>query len=318
MTENINHTLDLDRLQQALGNQIIGHTVYHHISIPSTMPIAHQICKARNPQHKSAFASEQSGAISGAIVVAEEQTAGRGRHQRKWTMPRSSGLAVSICLKAPHLPRNPAHLPMIAAIAALRAIETVTPDLCGKTGIKWPNDLLVETISPKQQADRQTEFKKVGGILLEASFQGEHLAYAIIGIGINVNQKVQELSATPIGAPDATSLYAALDHPILDHPIDRTDLLIALCQEFARVVRNKPSNIYQEWHSSLWTLGQTISIQQQALNLESSTNNKQIMEGVAVDTTADGGLIVEDHHGSRQTFYAGDVSVRTSLDACET
>ena len=289
-----NSTLELARLQRMLSGQPIGHTIHHYISVPSTMTVAQQLCR-ENVQPE--FAS--AGGASGAIVVAEEQTSGRGRHERRWIMPRSAGLAVSICLKTPLLPQKPTVLPMMAAVAVLRSIQSVAPTLRNETVLKWPNDLLIRKSGES--------FQKVAGILLESSFQQGRLAYAIVGIGINVNQQAQDLPATPPGAPDATSLYATIGDPI-----DRTDLLICLCREFASLLHDEPSNIYREWRAALSTLGKSVSVQQKSRSREGEQNLEQTLHGVAVDTTPDGGLIVEDQQGERQTFYAGDVSLRIS------
>ena len=115
----------------------------------------------------------EEGAPAGTIVLADEQTAGRGTESRRWHSPVGAGLYLAIVFRPKQLP-NPALIPLLAGLAVTRAVERVL----GGSGvaIKWPNDLIV--------SDR-----KAGGVLSEASWSGEEPNYVVVGIGVNVHQR---------------------------------------------------------------------------------------------------------------------------------
>src|SRR5688500_5416930 len=121
-------TLDLTFIRQQLAHSPIGHTVDYHTSVPSTMPIATEL-------------AQDSATPSGLIVVAEEQTSGRGRRGRTWHAPYASALLVSIILKPPHSQLPTSTLTMLAGNAILAAVAAVVPELAGELHLKWPNDL---------------------------------------------------------------------------------------------------------------------------------------------------------------------------------
>jgi BirA family biotin operon repressor/biotin-[acetyl-CoA-carboxylase] ligase len=129
-------------------------------SIPSTQDEAHRL-GAR-------------GAPSGAVVLADEQTAGRGRQGRVWHSPAGRGVWLSVLLRPPRRPEGGA-LAVRAGLAAIAAIAEAAPGVAAR--LKWPNDLVV--------ADR-----KVGGILCEARWSGADVAWVAIGVGLNVEGPV--------------------------------------------------------------------------------------------------------------------------------
>ncbi|MCB0053184.1 MAG: biotin--[acetyl-CoA-carboxylase] ligase, partial [Caldilinea sp.] len=206
MTANSAHhpILDITRIAVALKDAEIGHNIDYHASVDSTMAVAHRL--AVDPATRS-----------GTIVVAEEQTSGQGRLQRRWLAPPNQALLATLVLKAPHLPANIAYLPMIAGIAAVRAIAWLVPDLTDDLGLKWPNDVVIG-------ADLAGA-RKTGGILIESSFLRDQVDFALVGIGINVNQDAATLPVVPADAPPPTSLRV-----VVGRTIDRTALLIALCR----------------------------------------------------------------------------------------
>ena len=120
------------------------------------------------------------------MIIAGEQTEGRGRLKRTWLSP-AGNIALSIILY-PDINSLP-YLIMIASLAAVKSIESVTGL---KTQIKWPNDILIDG-------------KKVGGILIENEVRGNKVAYSIVGIGINVALNVadyNEIAATATSLKD--------------------------------------------------------------------------------------------------------------------
>lgn len=142
-----------------LGESEIGHNIAHYFRTESTNTVALSLA-AR-------------GAAHGTVVVAEEQTAGRGRLGRAWHSERSSGIYTSIILRPPLAPNAAPVITLMAGVAAQSAIA-------GATGldadIRWPNDILVRG-------------KKVCGILTEMSAELDRVHAVALGIGINVNHR---------------------------------------------------------------------------------------------------------------------------------
>src|SRR5690606_37798295 len=120
--------LDVPRLRRALAHAPIGHTIDYARLLPSTMPAA--AARIREP-----------AARSGLIVVAEEQSAGRGRQARPWHAPPATALLVSIALMPPDLRLPASSLPMAAGLAALDAAAATVPTCAQQLSLKWPNDL---------------------------------------------------------------------------------------------------------------------------------------------------------------------------------
>lgn len=270
--------LDLARAQRDLAAAAVGHTITYARSLPSTMPIA-------------AAQIAEPGATSGLIVVAEEQTAGRGRQARSWVAAPGTALLVSIGLKPPHLRLPPTHLAMAAGLAAHAAAAELAPELAAQLTLKWPNDLL---LGPPEQAG------KLGGILIQTAFSPHGvLAHAVAGIGINANQRAGQLPAVAPPALPPVSLLLARGAPV-----DRTGLLIALCRALAATLDSAPHILLAAWRSRLSTLGQPVAVYAQ------SDDPNPILTGLAVDVDDDGALLVQDRQGRVHTVHAGDVSLR--------
>lgn len=152
----------------------------------------------------------RGGAPEGTLVVAEEQTAGRGRGARRWFTPPASALALSLILR----PRaTAAVLSQLIAIGALAVVEALEAE-GASAEIKWPNDVLMEG-------------RKVSGVLVEGSWLGADLEFVVCGIGVNVGRA----SVPP---------EKEMDYPptcveaVVGRPADREDLLIAVVQGLAR------------------------------------------------------------------------------------
>ncbi len=147
---------------QMLGSRLHGtpfaRRIHHFFKIDSTNSVAMRL--------------GESGEPHGAVVVAEEQTAGRGRAGRKWASEKSAGIYCSILLRPPI---SPAHAPLLTLVAGLAAYDAAAEDLDMRPDIRWPNDLLVGG-------------RKFCGILTEMRAEPDRIHYAVVGIGMNVNQ----------------------------------------------------------------------------------------------------------------------------------
>ncbi len=141
------------------GPDQIGHRVLHSFSIDSTNDLAMKLAG--------------QGCPHGTVVLAEEQTAGRGRFGRSWYSEKFSGIYVSVVLRPPFSPAMAPILSLMAGLAAREAIESVTGL---RADIRWPNDLLIGR-------------KKVCGILTQMNAELDRLHFAVLGIGMNVNHR---------------------------------------------------------------------------------------------------------------------------------
>lgn len=253
-----------------------------HRRVASTMPLAHAlVTEAGDPSQ-----------VAGALILAEEQTAGRGRLDRRWQAPPGTAILASLVVAGPLLPSEPAQLPMIAGLAVLRALEATLPELAGQVALKWPNDVL---LGPEPGTAR-----KVAGLLVESAFQEGRMAYAVLGMGINVHQEASQLPAPRPGGLPPTSLSA-----FTGRAVDRSELLLALCQALSHLLeppdRPEPAAIHEEWQARLIHLGRRIRWQ--------PSPGEAPVTGRVVATTLDGGLVLEMEGGQRQVVQAGDVSL---------
>ncbi|MGC2109479.1 MAG: biotin--[acetyl-CoA-carboxylase] ligase [Candidatus Korobacteraceae bacterium] len=185
-----------------LGVQITGHpsTGYQLESVPDLLlpeilgpPLSGTIFASRihhyfriGSTNVTAMQAAANGEPDGAVFVAEEQTAGRGRGANTWESVRSSGIYCSVVLRPPVAPGDALVLSLIAGIAVAQAVEQITglhPDL------RWPNDVLLDG-------------RKFCGILTEMNAEATRVRHVVIGIGINVNHTSFSGELEPI----ATSL----------------------------------------------------------------------------------------------------------------
>ena len=244
-----------------LGTHFIGQRVIYYPSLTSTMEVAKQ--------------EAQLGAVEGTVVIADEQTAGRGRIKRVWLSPKGS-IALSIILY-PSVVNLPS-LIMLASLAVVHSIEAVTGL---RSQIKWPNDVLVND-------------RKVCGILIESSVRGNIVDYAIIGIGVNVNLRLSDFPEIPA---TATSLSAELGKDV-----SRLGVIRRLLVEVERLylVLQAGGSIYEEWRDSLVTLGRRVRVK----------SGKTIYEGVVESVDRDGSLLLRHSDGNLSKIVAGDATLR--------
>jgi len=244
-----------------LGTHFIGQRVICYPSLTSTMEVAKQ--------------EAQLGAIEGTVVIADEQTAGRGRIKRVWLSPKGS-IALSIILY-PSVVNLPS-LIMLASLAVVHSIEAVTGL---RSQVKWPNDVLVND-------------RKVCGILIESSLRGNIVDYAIIGIGVNVNLRLSDFPEIPA---TATSLSAELGREVSHLRVIRR-LLVEV--ERLYLVLQAGESIYEEWRDSLVTLGRRVRVK----------SGKTVYEGVAESVARDGSLLLRHSNGNLSKIVAGDATLR--------
>jgi BirA family biotin operon repressor/biotin-[acetyl-CoA-carboxylase] ligase len=216
----------------------------------------------------------RKGVRSGFLIAASRQTAGRGRLGRSWESPPDRGLYVSILLR-PDWPRAEAgKLTILSSVATVDAVETVSGL---RPQIKWPNDLMAGG-------------RKLAGLLIETEPKGGRLAFAVIGIGLNVRQEAGDFSPEVRGL--ATSLYLATGQLYR-----RADLLVALLQALERRLSRPFDEAREAWTASSLTLGQRVTL----------TTVRGRKHGQAMGLDESGALLLRGDSGEVEAVTAGDM-----------
>lgn len=224
-----------------------------------------------------ALAWAAQGAPDLSIVIADEQTAGRGRLDRKWFTPKGSALACSVILR----PVNNTHLSRTVGLAALSIADS-----CAKLGlspqVKWPNDILLNG-------------KKAAGILIETIWTGDEVTALVIGMGINI-LKGSLPPAEELKFP-ATCLETELGHPV-----EREGFLQEVLSRLAaRRAEMNSDHFMAAWENYLAYKNQTVQI---------TNGAKETMIGELLGLGADGSLQLKDEAGNQFTVHFGDISLR--------
>jgi BirA family biotin operon repressor/biotin-[acetyl-CoA-carboxylase] ligase len=214
------------------------------------------------------------GAACGSVVLAREQTGGRGRHGRVWASPRGN-LYLSVILRPDCPAGRGAELSFLAAVAAAEALGRFLP--AGReVSLKWPNDLLVDGA-------------KIGGILLESQLVAGRLAWAVIGIGINI---VTAPSETPY---PATSLVACGGRPVGAPALTRI-LLTSLAAWYGRWQAEGFAPVREAWSRRGHRPGDKLTVHE----------GTRLLQGTFVGLGSDGSLNLASGHGSLH-IVAGEV-----------
>jgi BirA family biotin operon repressor/biotin-[acetyl-CoA-carboxylase] ligase len=258
---NTENSLSPALITKDLKTRFVGQRVIYHPTLTSTMEVAR--------------AEAKRGAAEGTIVVADEQTAGRGRLQRAWLSPRGN-IALSVILR-PTLACLPS-LTMLASLAVAHSIEAVT---VLKPQLKWPNDVLING-------------KKVCGILIESNVRADRVDYAVIGIGINVNLR-------PDDYPEILPIATSLSHE-LKKEVSRLILLRHLLVEIEKLYLaiSAGQSIFEEWRDNLVTIGKRVRVK----------SGDAVQEGIAESVTPDGSLLLRHSDGTLNKILAGDVTLQ--------
>ena len=256
---------DLKRMISG-ATERIGHELFFFDSVSSTNTVAME--------------GASRGCPDGTVMIADTQTAGKGRLGRSWSSPPGKNLYVSIILRPEISPRDATALTLLSAVACASAIRRSTPV---SISIKWPNDLMAGQ-------------RKLGGILTEIKADIDRITYAVVGIGINVNLPSEDMPYEIKAIATSVMLETG-------ESCSRTDLAAALIAEFDR------------WYGLLLTEGTAVIID--AWIGMSSTIGRQVLvaaanqsfEGVAEGVDDEGILIVKLADGTYRKVSAGDVTV---------
>jgi len=261
---------DPDELQAQLHTAVLGKRLIVFNRLTSTNDFLKRLARR--------------GAEAGTLVLADQQTAGRGRLGRPWQSPPHVGLWLSFILR-PELPLEfIGALPLAIAVVVAETLSAI----CGETfSVKWPNDILWNQ-------------RKICGILCEAQISpmtdSNQLDYVVAGIGINVNQQPPDFH------PDWRERAVSL-RMITAHDVDRQKVFLELAQRLERnLLMNLPPHLpmlLSRWRSHCAELRKRVSLR----------HAQETVTGIFEDIGAGGELILRLANGQRQAFSAGEVTI---------
>ncbi len=234
--------------------------IHYFDQLPSTMDTARDL--ARN------------GCPDFTVVIAEQQTKGRGRLARTW-ISDTGGLYFSIILRPPIPPAMSFRVNFAASLTLVKILKKM---FAVDASVKWPNDVLID------QA-------KLSGMLSEMEAEADRVSFINLGIGVNVNNN-----------PDPKEQKAASLKNILGHDISRKDLLSAFLDGFQlKMVSIATQDVIPEWRNHCSTLNQPVKI----------VTLHETFEGIAKDVDESGALILEQKNGALKKVIYGDCFYRT-------
>ena len=226
-----------------------------------------------------ALAWAAQGASDLSLVVADEQTSGRGRMDRKWFTPSYSALAISLILHPK--PIEHAHPSRMTGLLAVSLAESLL-ELGLAPQIKWPNDVLLQG-------------KKVAGILVESSWMGARLDALVLGMGVNV------LHAS-VPPADQLLFPATSIETELGHPIERAELLRNILTRLLAWRPNLGTDAFlKAWEENLAFRSQQVQVEERG---------GEPVTGELLGLESDGSLLLREEHGKSVTVHFGEVHLR--------
>ena len=258
--------LDPGVIKEILGGSLFSSNIVFYEKIDSTNTHAKDLASKSAPE--------------GTIVLAEEQTAGRGRMKRRWLSHGYKNLLVSILLR-PFLSVD--RIFILTMILAIAVIDGMKKSHGLDAMIKWPNDLYIGR-------------KKIGGILSEFSVREKGIEYVILGLGLNVNWKPEEQEGLLY---PATSVYAESGIEV-----SRNELLAQILKQFEVYYREalsgRDEDLYKRWNEYSLIVGKEVDIESKG----------EKVQGTALRIDRQGALIIRRPDGAEQRILSGDVSLR--------
>jgi len=244
----------------------------------STMNIGAKILRVKSCPSTNDLAKELalSGESEGTVVIAEEQTKGKGTKGRSWYSARKKGLYLSIILNPPF-----ADISLLPLVAGLAVSEAILSYLGIKAWLKWPNDVVWEG-------------KKLGGILCESGFLGNRVNYAILGIGLNISHEQEDF---PKGIRSQAISMKLIKNEKIEEDIFLDRLWLFLNHWYGCFLKEEKQEIlraYQE--KSVLFLGEKIAL----------LTEREVLSGIYRGLDLQGGLILE-RDGLRESFFSAEI-----------
>lgn len=256
--------LSLEEVVPQLLTGVFGQNNYfYYPEIDSTNNLARALASGGYPE--------------GTVVVAEMQTAGRGRSGRSWYSPAQQGIYLSIILR-PAMPlREISRISLLAAVAVAETLE----EMGLQPRIKWPNDILINN-------------RKITGILAEAIIRMDNVEYLILGIGLNINNRIEDFPEGFVTPP--TSALAESDCNYSRSKILQV-LLWRLEYHYKQMLEGRFAQTLEKAKSMSIVIGQEVSL---------DTING-VVAGRAVDLDDNGFLLVRDQKGVINKVMSGEI-----------
>jgi len=258
--------LNQEKLKQSLAGKFIGHQLYYYEEIGST--------------NDEAFRLGLAGAPEGTALIANSQSAGKGRMQRVWHSPAGSNIYTSIILRPQIEPARAPQLSILAGVAVVDVLESYCPD---RIKLKWPNDVLIDG-------------KKVCGILSQMKTTARKVNFIVLGVGINVNINYSQFPKEICNL--ATSLAIETGREI-----SRQELIISLYENLAKwynkLLKDGFCRIKEKWLSISPMIGQTVQVMFQ----------EEAVSGKAIGLDEDGSLILLTAGNKEFKVSAGDATI---------
>jgi len=268
MAFSVTRNMRLDVLQERLQTQRFGRRILFRRVVDSTNEWAKELA--------------EFGVEEGTVIIAEQQTAGKGRLGREWISPKG-GLWFSIVLRPC---KSVGETTKLVFMASLAVTEVLHQKYRLRTETKWPNDVMVNR-------------RKICGILAETTTSDDKLSYVVLGIGINANVQMDEYFATS-NKPMPTSIQNELGHEIQLFSLLRT-LLEELEKLYDLFIMKGSDSILEKWKAYATFIGKEVVVQDQ---------NERV-SGIAYDIDDGGALILRLENGTLRRFFAGDLSLRS-------
>ena len=266
-TTSFDH-LSAELVRRHLTTEVVGHHLYILDVVDSTNRVMARLA--------------ERGAAEGTVVLAETQTAGRGRHGSHWFSPEGANLYASVLFRPRIAPRE---LPLFAPIASLALAETVWMEGV-PARIKWPNDVVVRR-------------RKLGGVLVEALLAGDRLAGVILGIGVNLNVEQAQLQTALGGAAEAAvSLHEAMGH-VVDRNVFTASLLNRLEKWQRTFVTRGPAAVLSAWQGRDALRGRRLEVR----------SKDAVYEGWGRGIDTDGTLLLGEDSGAVRHILAGAIRI---------
>lgn len=259
--------VDMGQLQQFLTTERYGRQMHYYDTVDSTQLVAHELVR--------------SGAPDGTVVIAEHQSAGRGRMMREWESSEGKGIWMTVIIRPNVAPHQAPQFTLVTAVAIVQAMKACFNNFTPE--IKWPNDILING-------------KKTTGILTEMVAEADRIQALLIGIGINVNQQPEDFPdelqniATSIAIEEGEQIervhFVANVLDFLEHYSDH-------------YVKNGFGMIKTLWEQSSGTIGKQVK----------ATTLREVVEGEAISITESGVLEIRQANGEVKSVYSADIEL---------
>ncbi len=260
--------LSIEAIKNALSKESlkIGRDIFFYTSLGSTNNVGVELA------HK--------GSREGTVIIADEQRSGKGRLGRTWISPAGKNLYMSILLTPSISPRDATILTLMSAVACCNALIRL---LSIPVSIKWPNDLMVND-------------RKIGGILTEIKADMDKIAYAVIGVGININLDIESL-------PKEVKVIATSVKRETGKQFSRTTVALEVLREFEKwyeiLLMKGKRDILEQWREYSSTIGSKVKV----------SMGNSVYKGIAEEIDDEGLLIVKLPDGSYMKVDAGDITM---------